>query len=476
MKKYSVQFSALALRWRKIWHVVKRGLLGSIAVFIGLSPMPSSAQPHSWNGGEVISAPRVVAIYWGTQAPGHQSALDGFYSQIMSSTYLDWLADYSTPQQTIGRGTFGGSFAILPSDARSVDTISIAREIDGQILAGAIPFPTADTIYMVHFGPAMTPTMGTSILGYTIGANVGTGFCAYHYTARVQVPIVPPFWFGYGPKLRIAVIPTVSTIPICNPLNTLDDATHLASHELVETITDPDSVVLGMFPIAGETLECNGFSLPPGAALLNAMWGWISASSSFCNPNEIADDLLIGRFRTSPAVGDSFLVARPWRNSAGTNILSGPAGTLDGANAGNDGLVRGWALDQDTTGSINVTITIDGTNFFAVPANFPRPDVNAATGINGAFGFQFAIPPGFLDGRSHSIDVFARGATPGNDTRLSSIGQSFSSPQIPPPGPTPTQICIADCAAEQDVCMQDAHSGPERGACVRQYNACRRSC
>lgn len=457
-------------RWHEATSVVRGGLLGILAVLCSLGPTLASAQQYFFEGGEVVSSPRVVAVYWGNQAPGLQANQDRFYAQILGSSYLDWLSDYSTPQRPIGRGSFAGGFQIRQGDAGGIDTVGIARVIDGEILAGRLPAPGADTIYMVHFGPTMAPAMGTIILGNVIGANVGAGFCAYHYTARTQVPITPPVWYAYGPKLRIAVIPTVTGVPGCASSGAFDDATSLASHELMETITDPDAVVLGMFPVAGETLECNGVSMPPGIAVANAAWGWVSASSGFCNPDEIADDNQAGRFRTSPTATDSFLVTRAWRNRANANVLSAPMGHLDGANAGYDGLIRGWALDQDAAGPINVTIVIDGTTSFTVSANQPRPDVTAATGIAGDHGFQLAIPASFLDGRAHGVAVVARGIVPGNDTMLSTVGQVFTSPQ------TASQVCLGDCAADRAACMADAHNGPARGVCVKTYNACVAHC
>jgi hypothetical protein len=40
-----------------------------------------------------------------------------------------------------------------------------------------------------------------------------------------------------------------------------------ATHEMVEAITDPDSVIIEMAPIAGANVQCNG-SFWPIAALL----------------------------------------------------------------------------------------------------------------------------------------------------------------------------------------------------------------
>ncbi len=461
---------------REAWRGKLKALMAVVSFLFCLAPASSMAHPVAYGSGEVVSAPRVVVVYWGFQNFGFVPAMNRFYSQILGSSYFDWLSDYSTPQQSIGRGTFAGSFAIRSSDSGPVGTIRIAREIDAQIISGTIPAPTADTIYMIHFGPTMNPAIGTSIGGIVLGPSTGS-FCGYHFAARTQVPVAPPLLYAYGPKIRIAVVPTVFGVASCTTGGGLvDDATSIASHELMEAITDPDPAILNMFPVIGETITCNGWSLLEGVPVANTWWAWFNAGLSFpCVPHEIADDFafgrpILGRFITSSASTDSFLVSFGFRNAAGANVLSGPAGNLDGVNINNDGVVRGWALDQMTFGPILVSIVIDGGSPFTVTANLSRPDVNTVTGVPGAHGFSFSIPSQFLDGLSHSIVVTARGAVPGNDTRLSQPAQTFRSPL------SARQICLADCKADRDACLQDATTISQRGICARQYNICTSLC
>lgn len=288
-----------------------------LLVFFGVGQ--SMAKPYQYLGGEVVSNPEIVVVYWGTQPPGLNSQLDRFYSQIVSSNYFNLLAEYNTPQQTIGIPRFIGSFQINQGRrAKAIDTVAIARGIDQHILSGRLPQPNANTIYMVHFGRSTPPAMGTNILGNVIGANVGEGFCAYHFTARTQVPITPPALYAYGPKLRIAVVPEASGISGCTRRKILDSATYLATHELVETITNPDSVIVGMLPLAGETLLCNNIAIPQvlGAGNANSSWAWASTTmNQLCNPNEIADQCGSASFKTSG--GSIHTVTQMWQNSAG---------------------------------------------------------------------------------------------------------------------------------------------------------------
>jgi hypothetical protein len=88
-----------------------------------------------------------------------------------------------------------------------------------------------------------------------------------------------------------------------------------------------------------------------------------------------------------------------------------PQGVLDGITA--IGIASGWAFDPDSpNASVAVHFYVDGpagsgTFAGAVLASLDRPDVNAAFGITGLHGFNFAIPARFRDGRIHTL--FAHG-------------------------------------------------------------------
>jgi hypothetical protein len=78
------------------------------------------------------------------------------------------------------------------------------------------------------------------------------------------------------------------------------------------------------------------------------------------------------------------------------------------------GSVYGWAFDQDNTGaSIQVHIYRGGQAGGGgvlvgnVTANGSRADVNAAFGISGNHGFNFAIPPEDMDGNDKTYYVYA---------------------------------------------------------------------
>ena len=217
-----------------------------------LRPKPGrAAVPHlTYYGGPVVSNAAVVSVLWGAsgsylaQVTGSVSPnMDTFFRHVTDSSYLSWLSEYNTPaagkNQSIGYGSFAGRTAITPSAAAAGTTIqdsTIQSELLGQITKGQLPAPTLDaaglpnTVYALFF-PAGTTICDT-------GSCSGVQFCAYHssFTASIQ---------GQARNVRYMVLPQpdANIVSGCGSA-TADTAEKVlqsyTSHELVETITDPD--------------------------------------------------------------------------------------------------------------------------------------------------------------------------------------------------------------------------------------------
>jgi hypothetical protein len=170
------------------------------------------------------------------------------YGGAPNSAYFDWLVEYDTPRsggtgQTIGRGGFVVQKLISPSAANDGQTISdsqIQAELAAQLQAGALPAPTndsggnANTLYMVHFPQGKTITLGS------VSSCVNNGFCAYHGSfalgaQNVLYGVLPDM----GPQSGCRQGCGQNAVPF-------DNQTSVASHELVEAVTDP-VVSLGWF-------------------------------------------------------------------------------------------------------------------------------------------------------------------------------------------------------------------------------------
>lgn len=198
----------------------------------------TNAHTLTYYGGPVISNVNVIKVNYGTGtyqpyvSGTGTGTMDAFFKGIVGSAYFAWLNnDYHTPTQTIGPGSFGGDYTITPSAANNGSTINdtnIQAELVAQINAGALPPPTANSLYFIYFPKGKKIQQGTST------SCQSGGFCAYHGTIKsASTP---------GGYVLYAVMPDNSTGSGCDagcgtstPFN---NWCSVSSHELIEAVTD----------------------------------------------------------------------------------------------------------------------------------------------------------------------------------------------------------------------------------------------
>jgi hypothetical protein len=181
-------------------------------------------------GGRVLSHVEIDLVVWGRWTYGSTVPLTGarsvtsFFGGIAKSKYLDWLREYDTPTQTIGRGVFDAGFTIHPSatnDGAVITDTQIKAELAAQIHAGRLPRPNANRLYVLFFrsGQVIATPHGDS----------QHGFCAYHGTMPYP-----------SHSVAYAVVPYELDNRGCRVASRyFDRVTTIASHELIEAITDP---------------------------------------------------------------------------------------------------------------------------------------------------------------------------------------------------------------------------------------------
>lgn len=189
----------------------------------------------TYYGGKVVQNANVVQVLYGsgTYIPqltaSSGTTIGSFYAQTLGTGVYDWLNEYNTssPAQSIGRGTFASRVQIAPAAARNGSTISdasVQAELAAQISSSVLPAPNDNTIYMINFpkGKSNTDPSGG-------GSCVAGGFCAYHGTFKINGQNV---YYGVLPDM------TGGCATGCGNGTTFDNQTSVASHELIETITD----------------------------------------------------------------------------------------------------------------------------------------------------------------------------------------------------------------------------------------------
>lgn len=184
-------------------------------------------------GGRVISNVKIVEVAWGSAVDsGFLTQLQGFYTAIVASPFMDWMTEYDSiglsgfsdlqpgSNQHIGRGSFVGTYVITPSTAKTALTDDdIQAELVAQITKAVLPAPAldangnVDSLYMFEF-PA-----GTSIT--LVNIQSCSSFGAYHFTAKYNGLSVP---YGVHPDCGYS----------------FNSATIVHSHELAEALTDTE--------------------------------------------------------------------------------------------------------------------------------------------------------------------------------------------------------------------------------------------
>jgi VCBS repeat-containing protein len=269
----------------------------------------------TYHGGPLLANVQVESFFYGAtwnSDPGLvQQAIEinGFLKTITNSPFMDQLGEYSKPGYDIDRGTAisGPVFASAdPYEGIATDQ-QIQSALAASINAGAVVQPDKNTLYMVYLPRFVLNDIALQgALGYHSTFTDAAGATIYYAVIIDQIQFSSFF-----------------TIP---GLNEFQQFTGVTSHELAESVTDPDTI---------------------------AASGWY-----YQNLAGEVGDLCVGMFGTI----DGYTVQMIWSNQQylqtgnGCLLLSDPIFTASSitATAGSrfDGIV-GTIADRDPTASIS---------------------------------------------------------------------------------------------------------------------------
>jgi hypothetical protein len=197
-------------------------------------PAAPAANAHlNYYGGRILDQVKVYSVNWGNGVnEAVASRIGAFYGAITSSAMFDWLAEYDTvlsggTNQRMKHGSFAGNITITPSNTSTTLTDEqIKAEIQAQQSKRVLPGPDGESLFMINFPAGIKITLGTA------NSCQSGGFCAYHNTIATS----PNTYYGVLPDMS----PGSGCDVGCGHAATMfDNYTSVASHELIEGVTDP---------------------------------------------------------------------------------------------------------------------------------------------------------------------------------------------------------------------------------------------
>lgn len=180
-------------------------------------------------GGPVLSHVKVYVVNWGGAVdPTTVKGIPGFYQAITKSSMMDWLEQYKTATQEIGKGSFAGSFTITPHNAATQMTNNdVAHEIEAQIDQGTLPAPDADSLYMVYFPKGIVLSLDNGMVSCQAWCGDHEGYASKKY-GNIAYAMMPDLSEGTGCDYGCTFGDT-----------SFDSMTIISSHEMTEAVTDP---------------------------------------------------------------------------------------------------------------------------------------------------------------------------------------------------------------------------------------------
>jgi hypothetical protein len=320
----------------------------------------------TYYGGPVLQNIKVYSVNWNSSVNSAiQTHMAAFYGGVTNSAYFDWLTEYNTtsPSQSIGEGSFGGSFTLTPSTKGStIDDTAIQSELKKQISSGALPQPDSNSYYAINFPKGITITQG--------GQASCQVFCAYHGTLQVG-----------GQNVYYGVLPSMESGTGCDlgcggDANYLNNTTSVASHEMIETVTDG---AVGLATKVGPPLAWYDQNNGEIGDICNAQQGSITGSD-----------------------GQSYVIQLEWSNKANSCIATKSGASTGGGGGGNPTSVN-VAFQVDSAyaaGNQNVYVTGDApelgawdpTKALALnPTNYPSWTGSLSMAVGETVNFKFAL-------------------------------------------------------------------------------------
>ncbi|HEX8724585.1 MAG TPA: hypothetical protein VF737_04240 [Gemmatimonadaceae bacterium] len=190
-------------------------------------------------GGPVMSAPKVVPIFYANDDSATITTLKDFLSKLPASKWwAGWIPEYG-----VGALTVADPIVITDTLPPYWDDSQIQADLAARLTSGSsgFPAPDANTIYAYFFPAGVTittngtpdPTDGGAFDGGGGAGDSCVGYYGYHDNITLNAPADGG---AGGMDVSYAVMPRC---PAAGGMSVVDIVTSTASHEFAEAATDP---------------------------------------------------------------------------------------------------------------------------------------------------------------------------------------------------------------------------------------------
>ena len=320
-----------------------------------------------WGGSSTAYLPEVA----GTSATGD---INTAISDMFASQWGKNLSSYSAGGYTIGAGSVMGRTTITPTVATgaTVEDTDIQAELLSQVKAGHLGTPTANTIYTLYFPQGTTVCdagmeASPEACSPVQGVDNSNAFCGYHGATAATDPAT-------GLHVLYVVLPYPDAFyqSGCGShggaLNALES---VASHELAETVTDPQVSLVD-----------------PTAPAPQAPMGWYDANygenGDVCQSGFSPAANSVETVNYKDAAGSWFTVQQIWTPQWGACVPAPPRGVRATQVAGgkfrltwaapldaSQNPVHGYAVFRLTGGGWQFVTTVSGTTLSFSTGSYP---------------------------------------------------------------------------------------------------------
>lgn len=291
----------------------------------------------TYGGGPMIQHVKVFDVFY---SPGNPNVakFGDFYTAVTQSAHFDMLSEYNVTNYKISRGSYIGKFEDTHPNPATITAIDPQQYLAGLIAAGKVPAPDNDTYYMLYFPSNIDPLF---VDGTTHSCITARTYCAYHNSYQQ----------AGGQLVRYGVMPDVNANGCaggCGNGQPFDNLTLVSSHELIESVTDPDNNT-----------------------------AWVDRANA-CSPSGEIGDICATGGASEVGTMTGFTVQKEWSNALGQCVVSNPNIVINDFSLGAASTVN---VPQGGSAMVMLTLTkVSGT-----AENVALSTAAPPTGLTAAF-------------------------------------------------------------------------------------------